>query len=87
MGAKIDAAIDSVRPGSTCSACVILSGSDLNSVRSVFGGKYNPGFGPSKGTLFATPGSKLSIQATIEIAEEAVSNPVTIILTISSQFI
>lgn len=71
MGAKIDAAIDSVRPGSTCSACVILSGSDLNGVRSVFGGKYNPEFGPSKGTLFATPGSKLSVQAKIEIAEEA----------------
>ena len=73
MGAKIDAAIDAVKAGSTCSACLILAGSDLNGIRSILGKEFNPEFGPSKGTLFATPGSKLYKQAKLEAVNEAVS--------------
>jgi delta-1-pyrroline-5-carboxylate synthetase len=59
MSAKIDAARMAVEPGSTCTACVVASGSDLDSVRSILGRDYSPELGPPKGTLFATPGSDL----------------------------
>lgn len=57
MASKIEAATNAVAPGSKCAACVVASGADLNSVRSILG-KYNSKFG-TKGTLFLTPGSAL----------------------------
>jgi len=59
MGSKIDAAIDAVKPGALCTACIVASGSDLNSIRSILGSSYDAKFGPPKGTLFATPGTDL----------------------------
>ena len=79
MGTKIDAAIDAVRPGSACRACVIVAGSDLNSIRSVFGREYKPEYGSPKGTLFATPGSNLYTQAESEVMKEDVSRMQTLI--------
>ena len=54
MASKIDAATSAVAPGSKCGACVIASGADLNSIRSILG--QDKGHG-TKGTLFLTPGS------------------------------
>jgi delta-1-pyrroline-5-carboxylate synthetase len=59
MGAKITAALNAVKPGSECTACVVASGSDYNAVRSILGKKYEPCFGSPKGTLFATPNTAL----------------------------
>ena len=67
MAAKIDAAVMACAPGSTCTACVVAAGSDLDSVRSILSREYNPEFGPPKGTLFATPGSDLEKQALDEL--------------------
>ena len=50
MSSKIDAATSAVAPGSKCSACVIASGADLNSIRAVFG-PYDKNYG-EHGTLF-----------------------------------
>jgi len=63
MGSKIDAAMSAVMEGSTCSACVVASGNDLNSIRAIFGEecKYE-----TKGTLFVTPGSELERQALLD---------------------
>ena len=49
---------------------VVLSGADLNAIRSVTSKTYNPSLnnGP-KGTLFATPGSVLEKQALSELEE------------------
>jgi hypothetical protein len=60
MGSKIDAASSAVAPGSACSACVIASGADLNSIRAVLGKSAEHG---KKGTLFLSPGSLLEQQA------------------------
>lgn len=60
MGSKIQAASLAVLPGTKCSACVVASGSDLNSVRAVLGS--TPKYG-TRGTLFCTPGSDLEAQA------------------------
>jgi hypothetical protein len=60
MGSKIDAASSAVAPGSACSACVIASGADLNSIRAVLGQSAEHG---KKGTLFLSPGSLLEKQA------------------------
>mmetsp|Transcript_947 Transcript_947/g.1750 ORF Transcript_947/g.1750 Transcript_947/m.1750 type:complete len:754 (-) Transcript_947:189-2450(-) len=68
MGSKISAAQFAVSPGSQCRACVVLSGADLNAIRSVTSKNYDPSNGP-KGTLFATPGSVLEEQALREIAD------------------
>lgn len=57
MAAKIDAAINSVKPGSECTACIVVSGSDYDCIRAILGKKHNAAFGPPKGTLFATPDS------------------------------
>eukprot|EP00522_Entomoneis_paludosa_P008792 CAMPEP_0172446836 /NCGR_PEP_ID=MMETSP1065-20121228/6319_1 /TAXON_ID=265537 /ORGANISM="Amphiprora paludosa, Strain CCMP125" /LENGTH=794 /DNA_ID=CAMNT_0013198025 /DNA_START=63 /DNA_END=2447 /DNA_ORIENTATION=+ len=62
MAAKIQAAYSAVQPGSTCSACVVAAGSNLNAIRSTLGTKYSPDR-PSQGTLFCTPGSDLEAQA------------------------
>lgn len=65
MASKIAAAQMAVSPGSGCRACVVVSGTDLNSIRSIAGKEYRGdggGEGP-KGTLFATPGSELERQA------------------------
>jgi delta-1-pyrroline-5-carboxylate synthetase len=60
MGSKIEAASAAVRPGAMCSACVVASGSDLNSIRAILGS--DPKYG-TRGTLFCTPGSDLEKQA------------------------
>lgn len=67
MSAKIAAARMAVKPGSTCTACVVASGSDLDSVRSILGRDYSSELGPPKGTLFATPGSDLEKHALEEL--------------------
>lgn len=68
MAAKIEAATMAVRPGSLCTACVVAAGHDLNSIRSIFGRRFDPAIClPSKGTLFASPGSDLEKQATDEL--------------------
>lgn len=60
MASKIDAALSAVQQGSTCGACVVAAGSDLNCIRAVLGKdpKYR-----TRGTLFCTPGSDLEMQA------------------------
>jgi delta-1-pyrroline-5-carboxylate synthetase len=60
MAAKINAALSAVAPGSTCTACVVASGGDFNTIRSVLGSDLKFG---SNGTLFCTPGSKLEEMA------------------------
>lgn len=67
MAAKIEAAQKAVRPGSNCAACVVAAGSDLNAVRSILYPNYKKEFGPSKGTLFCTPGSDLEKLAITEL--------------------
>jgi len=70
MSSKIDAATAAVAPGTNCSACVVASGSDLNSIRGVLGrdSKFK-----SPGTLFATPGSDLEKQAIADLASGCLS--------------
>lgn len=68
MYSKICAAQSAVKPGSQCRACVVLSGADLNAIRSVTSKDYEPNIG-QKGTLFATPGSELEKQALKEIED------------------
>lgn len=70
MGSKIDAATSAVAPGSACSACVIASGADLNSIRAVLGKSTNHG---KKGTLFCSPGSSLEKQALGDLEASKVS--------------
>ena len=72
MKAKIDAASHAVKPGSSCTACVVASGSDLDSIRAILGKSYNPRFG-CKGTLFVTPGTDLWEQGLKEVKATAVS--------------
>ena len=69
MDSKISAAQSAVAPGTQCRACVILSGADLNAIRSVTSKDYVP-----KGTLFATPGSELEKQAMKEIEDSQANN-------------
>jgi hypothetical protein len=64
MAMKIEAAISAVAPGSACSACVIASGVDLNSIRAVLGKSAEHG---KKGTLFCSPGSSLEKQALVDV--------------------
>ncbi len=59
MGAKIQAAINAVKPGTKCNACVVVGGNDLNAIRALLGRNTGSEFGEPKGTLFLTPGSKL----------------------------
>lgn len=66
MGSKIDAASSAVASGSKCGACVVASGADLNSIRSILGQDRNRG---TKGTLFLTPGSPSEQLAIIEMKE------------------
>ena len=63
MQSKIEAALSAVATGSSCTACVVASGSDLNVIRGILGPDNKFG---SKGTLFCTPGSKLEAQAKID---------------------
>lgn len=78
MQSKIDAALAAVAPGSHCSACVVASGNDLNAVRAVLHPRYDPSFGPPKGTLFVTHGSELEKVVLEEsVAEEAASESVS----------
>jgi delta-1-pyrroline-5-carboxylate synthetase len=68
MSAKIDSAEMAVSPGSSCTACIVACGHDLDVVRSIFGRTFAPEISnPPKGTLFATPGSDLEKQATDEL--------------------
>lgn len=69
MSSKISAALSAVQPGSNCSACVVASGADLNSIRSVLGS--NSKYGYSCGTLFVTPGSELEAQALRDFANDS----------------
>lgn len=71
MASKINAAMSAVQPGSNCSACVVASGADLNSIRSVLG--RNPKAMKTIGTLFVTPGSALEAQAIIDFPSGSVS--------------
>lgn len=64
MASKIEAATNAVAPGSSCAACVIASGADLDSVRSILG--HDKKYG-NKGTLFLTPGSAIEKQAISEV--------------------
>ena len=68
MDSKISAAQSAVAKGSQCRACVVLSGADLNAIRSVTSKEYNPALG-QKGTLFATPESELEKQAMKEVED------------------
>jgi delta-1-pyrroline-5-carboxylate synthetase len=63
MSAKIAAAQSAVVGDSKMAACVVAAGSDLNSIRSILGRNHQVDLGPSKGTLFAMPGSELEKQA------------------------
>jgi delta-1-pyrroline-5-carboxylate synthetase len=64
MGAKIDAALGAVKPGSKCNACVVVGGHDLDAIRCTVGKKISP---QPKGTLFATPGTQLYELAAKEV--------------------
>jgi delta-1-pyrroline-5-carboxylate synthetase len=68
MQAKINAALSAVQPGSKTFACIVASGTDLDSIRATLHPKYYAAHSNSssstnntttKGTLFVTPGSKL----------------------------
>ena len=63
MAAKISMAQMAVKPGSQCRACVLLSGADLDSIRSIASKDYDMKDYSLKKTLFATPGSELEKQA------------------------
>lgn len=56
MGAKIDAALGAVKPGSKCNACVVVGGHDLDAIRGTIGTMVPPEI---KGTLFATVDTQL----------------------------
>ena len=73
MASKISAAQSAVQPGSKTRACIVVSGTDLNAIRSITSKSYDTSAdsGP-KGTLFATPGSALEQQALKEIASAKV---------------
>lgn len=60
MASKIEAAMAAVKPGTQCSACVIATGSNLNTIRAILGSESKYG---APGTLFCTPDSDLEIQA------------------------
>ena len=67
MGSKINAAQFAVSPGSQCRACVVVSGADLDSIRSVASKEYEVDAGETpKGTLFCTPDSELEKQAMLD---------------------
>ncbi len=70
MASKIEAATSAVAPGTKCAACVVASGADLNSVRSVLGREMKYG---TKGTLFLTPGSALEKESIKELNIKKVS--------------
>jgi len=72
MQAKINAAVDAVKPGSKCNACVIGSGVDLNCIRATLGEKFDPKFGSPKGTLFATTNSYIEKEAMKEVESSSV---------------
>ncbi len=75
MASKISAAQSAVKPGSKTRACVVVSGTDLNAIRSIASKAYEgDGQDEPKGTLFATPGSPLEQQALKEIATAKVRN-------------
>jgi len=65
MAAKIGAAMSAVKPGSTCSACVIAGGHDLDTIHAVLHPIYDKD--PPRGTLFATPDTDLYKQAHLEL--------------------
>eukprot|EP00934_Nitzschia_sp_Nitz4_P002037 Nitzschia sp. Nitz4//scaffold55_size114948//106047//108455//NITZ4_003927-RA/size114948-snap-gene-0.194-mRNA-1//-1//CDS//3329554608//2037//frame0 len=67
MASKIEAASFAVSEGSSCGACVIASGTNLDAVRSVFSPINDHG---NLGTLFLTPGSPLELQALEELKHE-----------------
>jgi len=73
MAAKIDAAISAVKPGSSCSACVIAGGHDLDTVSAVLDENFDSSTGGPRGTLFVTPGSDLYEQAKLEFETAMVS--------------
>ncbi|KAL7540256.1 hypothetical protein ACHAXR_009977 [Thalassiosira sp. AJA248-18] len=68
MDSKIHAAQSAVKKGSQVRACLVLSGADLDAIRSVTAKEYDPSLG-QKGTLFATPDSELEKQALKEIED------------------
>jgi hypothetical protein len=70
MGAKIDAALGAVKPGSKCNACVVVGGHDLDAIRGTVGSKV---FFEAKGTLFATVGTQLFEIAAKEVEPLVVS--------------
>jgi delta-1-pyrroline-5-carboxylate synthetase len=78
MASKIDAALSAVQPGSSCRACVVAAGSDLQSIRSVLGKQplfdqdtAAPNLLVSQGTLFCTPDSDLDRQAQKDQEEQS----------------
>lgn len=73
MGSKIEAATNAVAAGSTCSACVVASGANLNTIRSVLGDNNKYG---TMGTLFVTPDSSIEKQALADMGLK-VGNEVT----------
>jgi delta-1-pyrroline-5-carboxylate synthetase len=77
MGAKIDAALSSVKPGSKCNACIVVGGHDLDAIRGTVGKLVLP---VPKGTLFATPGTQLFEIAATEVETLVVS--IDIIVTV-----
>lgn len=75
MASKISAAQSAVKPGSKTRACVVVSGTDLNAIRSLASKTYDGAdVEKPKGTLFATPGSPLEEQALKEIVDAKVRN-------------
>lgn len=70
MGAKIDAALGAVKPGSKCNACIVVGGHDLDAIRSTVGTMVCP---QPKGTLFVTPGTQLYDVAAKEVETLVVS--------------
>ena len=77
MGAKIDAALNAVKPGSSCIGCIIASGTDLNCIRAVFHPNFDADYGPPKGTLFVTQGTTLYQQASLDLSTEKKAKPPT----------
>mmetsp|Transcript_13618 Transcript_13618/g.22382 ORF Transcript_13618/g.22382 Transcript_13618/m.22382 type:complete len:795 (-) Transcript_13618:365-2749(-) len=79
MASKISAAQSAVKPGSKTRACVVVSGTDLNAIRSITSLTYDGADRDEpKGTLFATPGSALEQQALKEIAAAKLKSEVSI---------
>ena len=56
MQAKINAALKAVEPVSSCCACAVANGANLNSICAMFGPSYDPkkfgDRGGTKGTLY-----------------------------------